>query len=178
MPIPNHQTWQQILRGRCHLVECHTESLKFSTAKLPFAFSVTSGVKLIQLGEGFSHTEMSWKWKPFKRNADFCIIFVMIPMSAKTQVGLGLVLTVPVAVQISRSSCALCTIWELQMQVSKTGEMSCCLEILLSFHGLLQKPPLPLKMNTYLLNGWRQDKTNPTPGDVKPQQNWLLWTVI
>lgn len=48
-----------------------------------------SGIKLTQLGEGFSPTEVSQKWKPRKHNADFCIIFVVSPASAKTQVGLA-----------------------------------------------------------------------------------------
>lgn len=68
--------------------------------------------------------------------------------------------TVPEAVQISRSSSALCTIWEWQIEESKTDERSCSVEIPVSFHGLWQKPPLPLK-----------DKADPTLWDVKPQQN-------
>lgn len=58
--------------------------------KAVFSVDGTSSIKLMQLGEGSSHTEVSQKWKPFKHDADFCIIFVTISVSAKTQIGLGI----------------------------------------------------------------------------------------
>lgn len=58
--------------------------------KTVFSVSGTNSIKLMQLGEGSSLTEVSQKWKPFKHDAYFCIIFVTIPVSAKTQIGLGI----------------------------------------------------------------------------------------
>lgn len=86
---PNHQTRQQ--KPQCHLIECYTKSLKFSTAKLLFFSGGTSGIKL-------THTERisltlrwvrNWIHLHAIHNAHLYITFVTIPVSAKTQAGLA-----------------------------------------------------------------------------------------